>query len=102
MKATDTNESESFIQEADRANGLNIVNGIDANRLLSYVERIERLEAEKADLQNDINEVLKEAGAASYHAKAIKELVKIRKKDEHERQAEEYIVEQYRAALGIV
>ena len=53
-------------------------------------------------MQNDINEILKEAESAKFHKKAIKELVKIRKKDEHERQAEEYIVEQYRAALGIV
>ena len=76
--------------------------GIDSARLLSYVERIERLEEEKAALQNDINEIYAEAKASNFDVKAIKELVKIRKKDELERQAEEYIVEQYREALGIV
>ena len=76
--------------------------GIDSARLLSYVERVERLEEEKAALQNDIKEIYAEAKASNFDVKAIKELVKIRKKDEQERQAEEYIVEQYREALGIV
>ena len=75
--------------------------GIDSARLLSYVERVERLEEEKAALQNDIKEIYAEAKASNFDVKAIKELVKIRKKDELERQAEEYIVEQYRKALGI-
>ena len=75
--------------------------GIDSARLLSYVERVERLEEQKAALQNDIKEIYAEAKASNFDVKAIKELVKIRKKDELERQAEEYIVEQYRKALGI-
>lgn len=75
--------------------------GIDSARLLSYVERVERLEEEKVALQTDIKEIYAEAKAANFDTKAIKELVKIRKKDELERQAEEYIVEQYRKALGI-
>lgn len=75
--------------------------GIDSERLLSYVERVEHLEEEKAVLQNDIKEIYAEAKSANFDVKAIKELVKIRKKDELERQAEEYIVEQYRKALGI-
>lgn len=75
--------------------------GIDSARLLSYVERVERLEEEKAALQTDIKEIYAEAKAANFDVKAIKELVKIRKKDELERQAEEYIVDQYRKALGI-
>ena len=75
--------------------------GIDSERLLSYVERVERLEEEKVALQNDIKEIYAEAKSADFDVKAIKALVKIRKKDEKERQAEEYIVEQYRKALGI-
>ena len=75
--------------------------GIDSARLLSYVERIKFLEEEKAALQTDIKEIYAEAKASNFDVKAIKELVKIRKKDELERQAEEYIVEQYRKALGI-
>ncbi|MBS6461638.1 MAG: DUF2312 domain-containing protein [Clostridium sp.] len=77
------------------------VNGIDSARLLSYLERIERLEEERKALQIDIKEVFEEAKSANFDVKAIKELLKIRKKDELERQEQEYVVEQYRRALGI-
>ena len=77
------------------------VNGVDAARLLSYLERIERLEEERKSLQIDIKEVFEEAKSANFDVKAIKELLKIRKKDELERQEQEYVVEQYRRALGI-
>jgi uncharacterized protein (UPF0335 family) len=77
------------------------VNGVDASRLLSYLERIERLEEERKALQIDIKEVFEEAKSANFDVKAIKELLKIRKKDELERQEQEYVVEQYRRALGI-
>lgn len=77
------------------------VNGVDSARLLSYLERIERLEEERKALQIDIKEVFEEAKSANFDVKAIKELLKIRKKDELERQEQEYVVEQYRHALGI-
>lgn len=77
------------------------VNGVDSARLLSYLERIERLEEERKVLQIDIKEVFEEAKSANFDVKAIKELLKIRKKDELERQEQEYVVEQYRRALGI-
>ena len=77
------------------------VNGVDSARLLSYLERIERLEEERKALQIDIKEVFEEAKSANFDVKAIKELLKIRKKDKLERQEQEYVVEQYRRALGI-
>lgn len=77
------------------------VNGVDSARLLSYLERIERLEEKRKALQIDIKEVFEEAKTANFDVKAIKELLKIRKKDEMERQEQEYVVEQYRRALGI-
>ena len=95
---TDTKDSAKFIKEADKANGLEIVNGVDANRLLSYLERIEE---EKKSLQNDIKEIFEEVKSANFDVKAIKELIKIRKMDDQERESQEYVVEQYRRALGI-
>ncbi len=77
------------------------VNGVDSACLLSYLERIERLEEERKALQIDIKEVFEEAKSANFDVKAIKELLKIRKKDKLERQEQEYVVEQYRRALGI-
>ena len=78
------------------------LNGVDADRLLKYIERIERLEEEKKSLQNDIKEVFDEIKATNqYDVKAIKQILKLRKKDEHERQEEEFIVDQYKKMLGM-
>ena len=47
------------------------VNGVDAARLLSYIERVERLEEEKKALANDIKEVFEEAKSANFDVKAL-------------------------------
>lgn len=98
----DTKEAPNFIKEADEKNGVNVVNGVDVERLLSYIERVERLEEEKKVLQNDIKEIFEEAKAAHFDVKAIKAILKMRQKDDAERQEEEFVVETYRRALGIV
>ena len=50
-------------------------------RLLSFVERIERLEEEKKELTADISEVLKEAKGEGFDTKVIKEIIKLRRSD---------------------
>lgn len=97
----DTKEAPDFIKEADEKNGVNVVNGVDAGRLLSYIERVERLEEEKKALQDDIKEVFDEAKAAHFDVKALKSILKMRQKDDAERQEEEFILDTYRRALGI-
>ena len=77
------------------------VNGVDAARLLSYIERIEHLEEEKKALQNDIKEILEEAKSANFDVKAIRQLLKIRKMDDQERQEEEFVLDVYKRALGL-
>ncbi|HAW33246.1 MAG TPA: hypothetical protein DCX19_01160 [Alphaproteobacteria bacterium] len=77
------------------------VNGVDAARLLSYIERIEHIEEEKKALQNDIKEIFEEAKSANFDVKAIKQLLKIRKMDDQERQEEEFVLDVYKRALGL-
>lgn len=77
------------------------VNGVDGARLLSYIERIEHIEEEKKALQNDIKEIYEEAKSANFDVKAIKQLLKIRKMDEQERQEEEFVLDVYKRALGL-
>ena len=77
------------------------VNGVDAARLLRYIERVERLEEEKKALANDIKEVFEEAKSANFDVKALKAILKIRKQDEMERQEEEFMLETYKRALGM-
>lgn len=98
---TDTKNAPVFIQDSDKKNNVNIVNGIDINRLQSYIERIERLEEERKALQNDIKEIFEEVKAANFDVKAVKTLLKIRAKDPDEQAQEDFIVQAYRKALGI-
>jgi len=73
-----------------------------ADRLKSIIERIERLNEEKAGIQGDIKEVYSEAKSAGYDTKAIRKLVSLRKKPASERQEEEAILETYLNALGML
>ena len=73
-----------------------------ADRLRSIVERIERLNEEKAAIQGDIKEVYSEAKGVGYDTKAIRKLVSLRKKPANERAEEEAILETYLNALGML
>lgn len=77
------------------------VNGVDAGRLMSFIERIERIEEEKKGLQNDIKEIFEEAKSANFDIQAIKEILKARKVDPAEREELDFIVETYKKALGM-
>lgn len=74
---------------------------VDPVKLLSYIERIERLEEEKKALTNDIKEVFEEAKAACFDIAAIREIIRIRKMDDGERQEKEFVLDVYRKAVGI-
>ena len=71
------------------------------DQLRSFVERIERLEEEKKAISDDIKEVYAEAKGTGFDSKALREVVKIRKQDQHERAEQEVIVDTYLHALGM-
>lgn len=68
--------------------------------LREYIERIERLEEEKKDVQQDIKEVYAEAKANGFDKKALKAVIKLRKMDEADRQDYENALDTYMAELG--
>lgn len=74
---------------------------VAADQLRSIIERIERLEEEKKTIADDIKDVFSEAKANGFDTKAIKAILKIRKKDEAERTEEEMILDTYMKALGM-
>lgn len=78
------------------------VGGIAADQLASYVERIEKLEEEKANLMADIKEVYGEAKALGYDVKILRQIIRLRKMEEHERIEQEEILDVYKRALGMV
>lgn len=80
---------------------LKTINGIDPVQLLMFVERIERLEEQRKSLQDDIKDIFDEAKAAKFDVKALKEILKIRKNDEDEQAQLDFIVCEYKTALGM-
>lgn len=71
-------------------------------QLRSLIERIERLEEEKKALSSDIRDVFAEAKATGFDVKAMRQVLKLRKQDMHERQEQEALVETYMNALGML
>ena len=71
-------------------------------QLRQFVEQIERLEEEKKALSDDIRDKFNEAKAVGFDVKALRQIVRLRKKSKTERQEEESILEVYMHALGML
>lgn len=71
-----------------------------AERLRSFIERVERLEEEKAAIQGDVKEVYAEAKGEGYDARILRQVVRLRKMDRAQRQEQEALLELYLSALG--
>ena len=76
-------------------------NSIAADDLKALIERIERLEEEKAALAGDLRDVYTEAKANGFDTKIMRKIVSLRKKDHAERKEEEALMELYLEALGM-
>ncbi len=74
---------------------------IVAKRLRAFIERIERLEEEKAALPADLREVYAEAKGDGFDAKTMGQIVKLRKLDSADRAEQEALLDLYKAALGL-
>ncbi|MEN3931175.1 DUF2312 domain-containing protein [Microvirga sp. W0021] len=74
---------------------------VAADQLKAFIERIERLEEEKAGIAGDIREIFAEAKGNGFDVKVMRRIISLRKKDRAERQEEEAILELYMQALGM-
>ena len=72
------------------------------NQLRQMVEQIERLEEEKKALADDIRDKYLEAKAVGFDVKALRQIVRLRKKSKPEREEEQSILEVYMHALGML
>ncbi len=77
------------------------IGGIAADRLRTFVERIERLEEEKAAITADIREVYAEAKGAGFNAKILRQIVRLRRLDQADRREQEAMLELYKRALDL-
>jgi uncharacterized protein (UPF0335 family) len=77
------------------------VAGIAGDQLRSYIERIERLEEEKAALAADIREVFAEAKGNGFDVKIMRQIIRLRKLDREDRQEQEELLQLYQHAIGM-
>ena len=74
---------------------------VAGEELRQFVERYERLEAEKKDIADAQKEVMAEAKGRGYDTKVLRKVIAIRKRDANEMAEEEAVLELYKAALGM-
>lgn len=74
---------------------------ISADRLKSIIQRIERLNEDKAAITEDISEVYAESKGAGFDVKAIREIIKLRKIEIEKRREQSEIMDLYAAAIGM-
>ena len=77
------------------------VGRITAEQLRSYIERIERLEEEKADIAADVREVYAEAKSNGFDVKIMRQVLRLRKLDHDDRSEQEALLDLYKRALGM-
>lgn len=77
------------------------VGGIAVDRLKSLVERIERLEEEKAGIASDIKDIYAEAKGAGFDVKILRTIIKLRKMNAADRDEQDALLETYRKAIDL-
>lgn len=85
---------------ADDASNIEVLNSTAQGQLKAILERIERLEEDKAAVMADLKEVYAEAKGNGFDTKIIRKVVRIRKQDKAKRQEEEALVDLYLSAIG--
>lgn len=75
---------------------------VAADRLKSFIERIEKLEEEKKAIADDIKEVFSEAKGTGFDVKIMRQIIRLRKMEPAERSEQEELIDLYKSALGMV
>ena len=78
-----------------------IINKLEQNQFTKFIDRIERLEEEKAGLAADIREVYSEAKGQGFDVKVMRQIIKLRKLDPADRAESEFLRDEYKKLVGI-
>ncbi|MEK9683121.1 MAG: DUF2312 domain-containing protein [Rhodospirillaceae bacterium] len=71
-------------------------------QLRAFIERLERLDEERTNLLADIREVYSEAKGMGFDPKIMRKVMTLRKMDTEKRQEEEFLLDTYLSALGML
>ncbi|MFO1015557.1 MAG: DUF2312 domain-containing protein [Caulobacteraceae bacterium] len=85
---------------ADDSSVIDTLNATAQGKLKSIVERIERLEEDKAAVANDLKEVYAEAKGEGFDTKILRKVIRLRKQETAKRQEEEALIDLYISAIG--
>jgi uncharacterized protein (UPF0335 family) len=85
---------------ADDSPNIDTLGATAQGKLKSLIERIERLEEDKAAVANDLKEVYAEAKGEGFDTKIIRKVIRLRKADAAKRSEEEALIELYITAIG--
>ena len=75
--------------------------GVAGDRLRSFVERIERLEEEKREVQDQIKDVFAEAKGEGFDVKTMRQVIRLRRLRPNDRNEQEELLDLYKSALGM-
>lgn len=99
LDSMDLDDQKAALQQAQK--GKVVTGGVEATKLKSYIERIERLEEDKAGIASDVNDVFLEAKSNGFDTKTMRQIIKLRKLRSNERTEAEYMLDLYKRALGM-
>jgi uncharacterized protein (UPF0335 family) len=85
---------------ADDASSIDVLNTTAQTQLKTIIERIERLEEDKAGVMADLKEVYAEAKGNGFDSKILRKVVRLRKQDRAKRMEEEALLDLYLSAIG--
>lgn len=74
----------------------------DVNKLKLYIEKIENLETERVEIQENISDVYKQAKSDGFDVKTIKKIIKLKKMKTEDRENEDMLLDTYMLALGMI
>lgn len=77
------------------------VEAVSNDQLRLFIERVERLEEEKKGIADDIRDVYSESKSNGYDVKIMRQIVRLRKMETHDRQEMETLLDLYKAAVGL-
>ncbi len=76
--------------------------GFAKEQLKSFIDRIERLEEERAALSADIREVYSEAKGTGFDTKIMRQIIRLRKMDKADYQEQEALLDLYKRAMDML
>lgn len=86
--------------QADFAANPDVMTAAAQGRLKSFLERIERLEEDKAAVGADLKEVYLEAKGEGFDTKILRKVIRLRKMDKVKREEEDALIDLYLSAIG--